>query len=513
MPSLRLSLRPGVDTELTPSDNRGGWSSSDRVRFREGRVEKLRGRSPIADPPHVTGTCRSLHWWVDLSGKARYAIGTNTNLEIWQDGQIWDITPPRLKPGLVSSDGTPYSLRIWSLDNFGQDLLAVPSGDALYQWLPVPTPTGPNPMLPDATVVPTAPPFNQGGLVTMPQRIYMLFGSSPDGATANDPLLIRWSDQEDFTVWQPTTTNFAGSFRLSRGSRINGAIQSPLGVFIWTDLDLWIATFEGQPNVFGFFQIGSNCNLIAQLARAVAGSTPYWMADHGFFTAGQTGPTQIPCTVWDYVYLDLDMENQDKCFAGLDYHFNEVFWFFPSKSGGTGEIDSYVKFNFIDNIWDAGRLQITAWTDQNQPGTPTTVSTDKILSQQDTTLDDNGQPIIAFAQSAFQDMADGSRMVYVDRFLPDFIWEGKGPDGNGPQADITLFFRRYPQDPPTACGPFTIKPDTEYVTLAKKHPTQPGIVIRPRGREWAIKIEWNQLDCWSRWGAPRLMVSEDGRWA
>jgi len=364
-----------------------------------------------------------------------------------------------------------------------------------------------------ATQVATAPQFNQGGLVTMPQRIFMLYGSSPDGGSL-DPMLLRWSDQDDYTIWNPTTTNAAGSFRLSRGSRIVGALQSPLGIYIWTDLDLWTAVFEGQPNIFGFFQIGSNCGLIAQRARVVAGTTPYWMSDHGFFVASQNGPTQIPCTVWDYVFLDLDDNNVWKCFAGLDYHFNEVFFFFPSKSRGTGEIDSYAKFNFVDNVWDAGRLVITGWVDQNQPGPPVNVGLDGILCQEDTGLNNNGAVIDAFVQSGYQDLLDGSRMIFVDRFLPDFIWEGVGPpeDNKGPRADITLLFRRYPGDQATECGPFTVYPDTEYVTLATRHPTEPGMLIRPRGREWAIRINWNTLDSRSRWGAPRLKVAEDGRW-
>lgn len=502
---LRLELRGGLDVELTPAANRGGWSSADKVRFREGRVEKLRGRQRIAGLTPVMGVCRALHWWLDLNSVARFAIGTNSNLQLWQSGVIYDITPVGLAPGLASSPPLPlFSLRIWSLDNFGQDLLAVPSGGTVYSWIP-PTLTT------HAAAVVNAPPHNQGGFMTMPQQIFMCFGSSPN-AGSQDPLLVRWCDQSDFTVWDPTTTNFAGSFRLSRGSRIVGGLQTPLGAFLWTDLDVWSVQYEGQPLVFGFFQLSSNCGLIAQKAVVAAGNIAFWMSDHGPFQLDSSGATQLPCPVWDYFFLDLDKANQDKCFAALDYHYNEVYFFFPSQSGGTGEIDSFIKYHLIDKIWDTGRIDLTAWTDQNHPGQPVTVGTNGVLVEVDTTLDNDGQPLVCFAESAFQDIEDGSQMMFCERWIPDFIWEGSGPGGAGPQMDVTLFFRRFPSDPPTACGPFTITPTTEYVTLATPHPTEPGIMVRPRGREWAVRIDWNAIDSWSRWGSPRLLTQPDGRW-
>jgi hypothetical protein len=515
MPEQRLTLRGGVDVELTPADNRGGWSSADKVRFREGRVEKLRGFQNIANQQHLQGFCRSLHWWEDLSSVARIAAGTNSNLELWVSGVpgaglppvgtgvIVDITPVGLAPGKTSSAGVPFSLRIWSLDNFGQNLLAVPSGGAVYEWIP--------PALTPATIVSTAPMFSQGGFMTMPEQIFMLFGSSPDGGSM-DPLLVRWCDQSDYTVWDPTTTNFAGSFRLSRGSRIIGGVQTPLGVFLWTDLDVWTASFEGQPLVFGFFQLSSNCGLIGQKAVVVVGNVPYWLSDHGPFTMGASGAQQIPCPVWDYLFLDLDEANADKCVCSLNYHFNHIKYRFPSKSGGTGEIDSYIGYNFIDNSWDTGRETFIATTDQVRPGDPVEVDLTGKMVQTDSTLDADGAPLVCFAESGFQDIQDGSQIMLVSRFMPDFVWEGNGPNGQGPQADITLYFRRFPDDPPTAVGPFTITPQTEYVTLAIPHPTEPGIIIRPRGREYAVRIDWNAIDSWSRWGAPRILVAPDGRW-
>jgi hypothetical protein len=401
----------------------------------------------------MVGVCREIHYWADLVSQPWIGAGTNSKLYVEQSGQLFDITPTfGFTPGKVSSGAMPFSLLIWSIDNFGQDGLMVPSGQGLFSWTPPVSPALPTPAvlvanvpalligalitpalatwhlihnggftitingvvtsitglnfaaitgLADAvtiiqgalggavvvsgTVAPTgqwqisiqtvletsaatlsfatgptsgfdistflgltfntaislrtqgggAPPHNQGLLVTMPQQIVMAFGSSPDGGSAIDPLLIRWSDQSDFSSWAPTVTNQAGSFRLPRGDRIIGAIQAGVATYLWTEYEFWTAQYSGFPFVFGFFQQGASCGLIAQNAIISLGTTTYWMGDHGFFLTTGSGFQQIPCSVWDYVYLDLDLPNADKCFAGADYHFREIFFFFPSKSGGT----------------------------------------------------------------------------------------------------------------------------------------------------------------------------------
>jgi len=481
MPEVRLDrIRPGINIEVTASAGRGGWVSSNLVRWRLGFLEKLRGWARVATQS-LAGTrspravCRALHWWQDLSGLPWLAAGTNANLYLLQYAAIYDITPSGFVAGPVSSTGIPFSLLVWSLDNFGEQLLAIPSGGPLYVWVPPATGT-------PATLVTTSPPHNQGGFMTMPQRIFMAFGSAPDGGS-QDPLLIRWCAQDDFTTWILTTTNQAGSFRLSRGSRIVGGVQTPLSAFLWTDLDLWGVTYEGFPLVFGFNQLASNCGLIAQKALVVLGSVPYWQSDHGFFRASQSGVEQIPCSVWDFVYLDLDAGHQDKCFAGVDYLFSEIFFFFPSASGHTHEIDSYVKYNAAENLWDAGRALIfirTAWTDQNRPGAPLTTDLAGFIQQQDVGHDADGAPMAGVsATTGFSDLMDGGALVYVARFIPDFKWEGAAPS--------------------IVVGPLTITPQTEYVT------------IDVTSREWAMEIDTSAADTWFRMGASRFVVAPVGR--
>jgi hypothetical protein len=344
----------------------------------------------------------------------------------------------------------------------------------------------------------------------MPEQILMAYGSSPDGGMI-DPLLVRWCDQSDFTDWQPTATNQAGSFRLSRGNRIVGGVQAPVGALLWTDIDVWNVTYIGFPLVFGFLQIGSNCGLIAQKALTVLGSIPYWMSDHGFFQLTQAGAAQIPCSVWDKVFLDLDEANSDKCIAGSDYHFSEVWFFYPSKSGGSGEIDSYVKYNVAENEWDYGQatpeqanaMARTAWTDQNKNNFPYSVDLAGILQNQDQTLDANSQPMTGvMAQSGYMDISDGGEMMAVSRYIPDFRWEGANPS-----LQLTLLFRRWSGDgnndsdadnPPSIQGPFTVTPKTRYITFTV------------RGREVAELITCDAADTWFRRGIPRIMAEADG---
>lgn len=626
MPMLRLQFKGGVDIEATPTAAKGTWSLVNLVRWREGFMEFMRGWLQICATA-LTGVCREIHFWSDLMSREWFAAGTNNHLYIEQNGALFDITPMvGFTPGPVSSGSTPFSLLIWSCDNFGQDLIAVPSKQGIFIWTP------PNTSVPAALIAPNqtaavltggdvgtslaawtpitdgafiiavnginesigpmnftavtdladivavlqagvgalatvagilsgsswiftlttvldgtsatlsyatppasgtdisallgwtsalatslvqgaggggAPPYNQGAFVTMPEQIIMAFGSSPAPGVPTypgplDPMLVTWCDQSNFTQWAASTTNQAGSFRLSRGNRIVGGLQAPVGILLWTDFDVWSVTYIGFPLVFGFFEVGSNCGLIAQKAATVLGSIPYWMSDHGFFQLTQAGAEQIPCSVWDIVFLNLDMANQDKCVAGANYHYNEVWWFYPSINGGSGEIDSYVKYNLAEKEWDYGpatpeqanAMARTAWTDQNRPGPPVSADLAGLLQQQDTGLTANGSPIAGImARSGYLDIAEGEMYPYADQYIPDFIWEG-----DDPAVYVTLYFRRWPGDTPSFQGPFLVTPTTEYISF------------RVRGREVAEEITIANSGTWVRRGVPRLRWQPDGRY-
>lgn len=499
MPEIRLQFRPGIDLEKSPTAQRGGWSASNLIRWRDGLPEKLGGWVHFCATP-LTGVCRTLHYWSDLSGVPWLAAGTHNSLFVEYEGALYDITPAGFVPMTVSSEDGPFSLGIWSLDNFGEDLIAIPYGRGVFLWTPPPAAQEPPAFdLAPATQISEAPAICRGGFVAMPQQIIMVYGCTPLGGGAPDPMLIRWCDEGDETDWTASSENQAGSFRLPRGNLIVGAIQAPLVALFWTDFDVWIAQYIGFPLVFGFTQLYANCGLIAQNARAILGGEVYWMSDHGFFVYNGAGVAQIPCPVWDFVFRDIDENNSDKCIAAANFHFSEIGFFFPSLSGGTGEIDSYVKYNVAEKSWDVGRLARTAWTDENRPGPPFAVDPgSNLIMQHDAegVFDADGAPMTGVSlRSGYQDLRDGTDIAFVDRLIPDFLW-----DGPTPSLTMSLYFRNWPGDTSQVQGPFTITPSTEYVSL------------RVRAREMAVEIDCSAaLGSWFRLGVPRLRVAADGR--
>ncbi len=499
MAENKLIFKPGIDLELTGLTNKGGWSNGNGIRWREGMPEKDLGFVAVSDA--MDGTCRCLHFWSDLTGTTRVAAGTTSNLYIAGSPNI-DITPFTYVPGPVSSGATPFSLRIWSLDNFGQDLIAIPSGLPIYVWVP------PDTAVP-ATVITQGPAKNQGGFIASQQQMIVSYGCSPVGNGPPDPMLVRWCDQGNFKSWIASTSNQAGSYRLPRGNRIVGGFQAPNDGFLWTDFAVWAMAYIGFPLVFSFTEIGDGCGLIGQKAAAMVGSVPYWMSDHGFFRMGSGGVEQIPCTVWDFVFKDLDEMNQDKCIVALDYHYSEVRYFFPSLSGGTGEIDSYVRYNFSSNLWDCGRLGRTAWTDFNRPGAPLGVDLASIVMQHDTGNDANGAPMTGvFIQSGYVDIEDGGAIMLLNRAIPDFLWTNST---GSPSLNLSFLFRNYPGDTPTVAGPFTVTPTTEFITLTSLLEDGVTSAVGIRAREVAIRISSDGPGVFWRCGTNRTRGVPDGR--
>lgn len=481
--------------------------------------EVMGGWARICREP-ATGTVRTLKFWRDLAGTTRIAAGSNARLYLCVNPNtitdtLLEITPNGFVPGHISSPvGSPYTLLIWSLDNFGQLLFACPSGGKIYQWTPG---------TPAAIPLVGAPAVNQGFFIESQRRIVVAYGCTPVTGGAADPLTIRWCDQGDPNTWNPLPTNQAGSFRLPVGNRIVGGLSMPNVSLIWTDQDLWSMNYIGFPEVYSFTRIGQQCGLLAQNGATLGAGIPFWWSDHGFFTLGGSGVTQLPCPVWDKVFKDLDTNNFDKCFIGTNFHYSEVYFYYPSLSGVTGEIDSYVKVNTQEGEWDwSGNggpgvptiMARTAWTDQNQPGDPVSAGLDGTLLQAEQGYTQDGVGFIpAVFQTGFQDILDGDAIWTVDQFMPDFLWAG--PD---PSLDLTILFRHFPGDPTTSLGPFRVTPQSGRLNLnlpLQRTYTDPqGIQTHyttwgsPRGREIAFKIE--NKSGWFRWGAPRITAYRSG---
>ena len=321
--------------------------------------------------------------------------------------------------GQLAYPATVTGVNNWFLDNFGNIALLC-FGGPIYTWTPPPSAGTFAPGLASP-----APQLNNGMFVAMPQAQIITMGA--EAAGIQDSLLLRWCDAGDYTSWVADATNQAGSFRLSRGSKIVGGLQAPQFTAIWTDIDLWSMQYIGPPFIYSFNVMASGCGLIAPRAATIIHNITFWMSQKQFFMMGAGGVEQLPCTVWDIVFKDLDSTNVSKCFAGSNSAYNEVWFFYPSASGATGECDSYVKYNITSKLWDYGKMPRTAWIDQTVFGPPISTDTSLVVQQQEVGYDANGTAISgAYALSGYIDLEDGDNMIFIDQLIPDFKWSGTG---------------------------------------------------------------------------------------
>lgn len=400
--------------------------------------------------------------------------------------------------GVVPSaqTGTPITATSWTMDNWGEILLSAPFEGAIYSWQP-------NGIFVNASVVSSGPPFNGGIFIAMPQQILVAWGSSvvEDIGVRRDPLLVRWSDFQDFSEWTVSALTQAGSQRLTSGSKIVGGLQGPQQALIWTDIDVWAMSYLGPPLIFGFNKLSSGCGLIGPHAAAVMRGVVYWMSVGNFFALTGSGIQPIPCSVWDVVFQDLDTTNQHKCVAAPTSSFDEIRFDFPSLSGGSGENDSYVKYNIVERTWDYGQFPIagrSAWTDQSVLGEPIGTTPTGIVYQHETTFDADGQALHAWFETGWFVIAEGQSLSFVDWFFPDMKFGVFGGDQDA-SVQVTITATDYPNGPERVFGPFTMTIATTYVNT------------RLRGRQIKVKFSSSDLGSFWRLGLMRYRVAQDGR--
>ena len=503
MPLQSLTFRPGINRQVTPTANEGGWSDGSLVRFKDGMAQPIGGWAGLLANLYA-GACRRLHAWVTLAGKRLLALGTSSNLYLALDNTLYDITPTSFTPGLVDvpyadgysagsygvgTYGTPRagvistgSLTLWSIDHWGEELVALSrGGTAIFNWKPTGGYTT------KAAPITGAPNGGNVILTGMPERHLIVFGAEYGGSI--DPLLIRWSDVEDYTSFVATATNSAGSFRLVGGSQIMGACAAQGEILVWTDAVLWAMRFQGLPYVYGFFQLGEACGLIAPNAATVMNGVAYWMGRVGFYSyAGQVKP--IACTLWDDVFRNLNQQQQAKVFCASNFSYNEVTWFYPSAA--SLEVDRYVTLNVVDGTWYGGSMARTAWEDAEVLPYPTAVGAGQIYSHE-FGADADGQPLDAYVESGLVDIASGDQMMVVNQFVPDFR------DLAG-TVQVTLKGQAWPAATSQRLkGPYAITATTTTITP------------RMRARQMAVRIESGGKGSFWRFGAPRVRVAQDGK--
>jgi hypothetical protein len=414
----------------------------------------------------------------------------------------------------TATPGTAITASDWTLDNFGENLIACPAGGPIYFW----SPSG---SLQNAQILSGQVPLvNDGIFVAMPQRQVIAWGSS--FTLQPDPLLIRWSDVADSTVWIGTATNQAGSYRIPTGSKIVTCIQGPQQGLIWTDLDLWSMQYIGAPLVYGFNKIGSNCGAISRKCVGQMGNTIYWMSQKQFFMNAGQGPQPLPCPVWDVIFQNLKSGNDAN---GIPYtqhircapnsQFNEIMWFYPSANGN-GENDSYVKFNTVLNQWDFGSLGRSAWIDQSVLGPPIGAGTDNYLYQHEIGNDAASGTTTTAMQSSMQtgffSIAEGDNIMYVDQIWPDMKW-GTYSGNQNATVNMTLYWTNYAGDPTVSTGSYAGAP-SNLVSSATFPMTQSTeyISCRIRARLIAVNISSNDVGTFWRLGGIRYRAAPDGKY-
>ncbi len=397
---------------------------------------------------------------------------------------------------VVPSTGTAIAATDWSLDNWGEVLLAspinasaAPSFQPIYQWAA----TGGDPI---ATVIPNAPPVNDGFFVAMPQRQIIAWGSTFDGI--QDPLLIRWCDVNNYNDWIGTVINQAGSYRIPKGSRIVGCIQGPQQGLVWTDIGVWSMQYIGQPFVYSFNEIGSGCGMISRKAAAAINGVVYWMGPSQFFSLTGNGVQPVACPVWDVIFQDLDTSNVDKIRVAVNSRFGEITWYYPTMSNG-GEVNAYVKHNVLLGTWDFGSLGRSAWIDQSVLGPPIGADpNNRYLYQHETSTDADGQAMQSGIQTGYFAMSEADVLTFVDQVWPDMKWGYYGGAQNA-TVNITFYVADYPGDTPKTFGPYPVTQATKFISP------------RFRGRLVSIGISSNDVGSFWRIGNIRYRLQPDGK--
>lgn len=364
-----------------------------------------------------------------------------------------------------------------------------------------------------ATVIPYAPPVNDGIFVAMPQRQIVAWGSTFTGIP--DPLLIRWSDIDNFdtpTAWTALSTNQAGSYRLPKGSKIVGCLQGPQQALVWTDLAIWSMQYVGQPYVYSFNEIAVGTGMIARKAAGSFNGVVYWMGPTQFYKLDGGGVAPIACPVWDVIFQDIDTNNINKIRCAVNTRFAEVAWYYPTTTSN-GEVAKYVKYNAMLQTWDYGNIGRSAWINESVLGAPIGADpSSQYIYQHETSTDAaNGTtpvPMDSYYQTGYFALSNADVKTLIDQVWPDAKWGYYNGTSNPvttapyPSATLLLTFYvvDYPGDTPSVYGPFTLTEATQFITP------------RFRGRLVSIKVESNDLGTWWRIGAMRYRYAPDGKY-
>jgi hypothetical protein len=616
MPLTKIKFAPGVNKEGTEYSADAGWFSADKIRFRQGRPEKIGGWVKYSETSFL-GICRSIHDWASLESIRYIGLGTNLKFYVVEGNSFNDITPIRsttsagdvtfaatngsstitatdTSHGAVVNDFVTFSsaaslggnitaavlnqeyqitavptvntyeftakdtsgstvtanssdtgnggsstvgayqintglnnflegtgwgagawgmsawgsassisaagqLRLFSQDNFGEDLLFNARGGGIFFW-DESSGTGARAVNITSLSGSNQPTIALQVMVSDIDQHVIAFGVNPIGSSAIDPLFIRFSDQENATDWTPTAINTAGGIRINSGSEIIGAVQGRQEILVFTDVSLHSMRFVGAPFTFQIQTVSTDISMISPKAAVNARGSVYFMDKGGFYVYnGSVQP--LPCSVKEFVFSNINLGQAFKVFAAENNAFSEVMWFYPIGEGNT-EVTNYVSYNYAEDLWSVGTLDRGAWQGvgtQNFPMATSVnndTSTANYLYYHENGFDDDGSAMTAFVESGDLELQEGERFMMVSRIIPDFAFSGATSD-----ASISMIMKGsdFPLETPTTLSTSTI---TNSSTQS---------FIRARSRHQIVRVESSGLGYGWRLGDLRFDIRPDGR--
>lgn len=458
------------------------------------------------------GTATVASYEVPIGGNV-YTIGTGWGAGPWG----------RLGWGSGYTSGIGQQLRLWSNDNFGQDLIIAPRGGGVYYWKDS---TGVNARAVLLNTLSTAEGFagtyvpnttNQVLASAIQKFVICLGANSYISGTPNtpfNPMLVRWSDQLNPYEWVPAITNQSGEFALTSGSFIVGGRATRQEILVWTDSALYSMQYLGAPYVWGFNILMDNISIMSPNAMITVNNVTYWMGGDKFYMYSGRVET-LPCALRQYVFNDINKDQSFQVFAGGNEGFNEVWWFYVSNSSGGTTIDKYVIYNYVDRVWYYGSMSRSAWLDSGIRQFPMAADYNNRILFHESSVDDNAGdttlPITAYVQSSDFDIGDGHNFGFVWRILPDVNFNGSNV--NEPSVTMTVKPRVNSGSPYGEANSPLVRSADNYSTgqVYNVQEFTGQVYTRIRGRQMAFRIESTDLGVSWQLGMPRIDIRPDGR--
>lgn len=490
MPLIPLDIPPGVYANGTDYQGSGRWRDANLVRWHEGALRPVKGWRQRGDVD-IDGVVRTMKSWGDESGNRRVAFGTHDKLFAMTSGNtVSDITPTGFTAGNVDAQinvgfgagsysveeyGLPRSdtgnisfATTWALDNWGEYLVGCTADDGkLYEW-----------QLDSATPAQqlTNSPVDCTSLLVTEERFIFALGAG------GDPRAIAWCDREDNTTWTPAATNEAGDIRLQTDGEIVAGVRTRGQSLILTTQDAHVASYQGPPFVYGFERVGTSCGLAAANALVSIDAGAFWMGRRSFFVYSGGAVQELPCEVSDYVFSDMNFIQQSKVHAVVNSRWSEIWWFYPSSA--STECDSYVVYDYAQNVWTFGRLTRTAGIDSVVFRSPLWIAPDGVLYEHEVGFNHHGETV--FAETGPISIGSGDNIMSVNRLIPD--------EKNLGDVSATFKTRFYPTAEERTYGPYTMS-----------NPTS----VRFSGRQVRMRVEGVENVGW-RVGTMRINANARG---